>query len=290
MFREIDYSALPMRQSMAKVLLTDCAAELRHQLEHGRVATRAMEGGSLLDYLVFGLDSKYEVVDARYASGERVGEQCTDWTSKASQLARKEATARGLLAALPIEIDEMEPQAAEARARFAELREQDTVHLQQTIRWTSELGLACTGTPDWVLINTRTGCVRTADLKRVASVNPLKLQRQIAEMCWEVQAAAYREAALALALQEWEEGLPVPWHGGHTVIACQAEGRKAVRAYPLDAVFMEGGKKRWEKAQRKWLECIATGNWPDYPEDPIGPTLYYTRTEIESFDFAEEEP
>jgi hypothetical protein len=131
------------------------------------------------------------------------------------------------------------------------------------------------------------------DLKRTASVHPAKMQRQISAMCWEMQGAAYREGGGYFV--ENELGLVglghvAPQYGGHWLIAAEAEGMGLVRCYPLDPVFSEIGHRRWLRAQQMWIRCIESGEWPAYPEDPIGPSLYATRTELERYDFPEEEP
>ena len=289
-----DLATLPFRQSYAKVLLTESAAHLREQILNGRIATKAMERGSLFDYLVFGLDQKYEIIDARYRSGDREGEQCTDWTAKDAQLAGKDARKRGLLPVLPCEIDAAMPQAQRARVRFAQLAEKDLVFAHPKLRWRTEgLDLAAEGEPDWVLLNPDSGVYRTVDLKRVASVNPRRLQRQISEMCWDVQGAAYKEGARVFCREELGllgRGHVSPHYGGHWLIACEDSGIGLVHVAPLDPVFQEIGHRRWCRAQHQWNVAVSTDCWPAYPEEPIGPSLYVTRTELERYDFPEEEP
>lgn len=268
---------LRFRQSMAKVLLSESPAHLRHKLDRGWKATRAMDAGSLFDYIVFDDDRKYEVVDARYASGDRAGEQCTDWTSKLARIERDEVAARGLLPVLPCELEAVAPQAAEARRRSRELAGDSVVYAQQHVEWSSLTGLECEGTPDWMLLDPLTGIVRVVDLKKTASVKREWFARQVHSMCWDVQAAAYKEAALTFAADELQTlGSPAEEavYGGHTILACEAGGMAMVRAYPLDAVYLEVGRRRWARAQEIWRECIAKDEWPGYSEEPIGPSRW----------------
>jgi hypothetical protein len=283
---------LRFRQSMAKVLLSESPAHLKHKLDHGWKATRAMDAGSLFDYVVFDDDQKYEIVDARYESGERAGQVCDDWTGKQAGLAGKAARARGLLPVLPCELEAVAPQAAVARRRFRELAGSSIVYAQQTVLWASALDLECEGTPDWILVDPVTGITRTVDLKKTASVKREWFARQVHAMGWDVQAAAYKEAALSFARDELEavDSPAEPVYGGHTILACEAGGIGMVRAYPLDAAYLEVGRIRWERAQRIWSECVAKDEWPGYSEEPIGPSLYVTRTELERYEFADEEP
>lgn len=266
-------------QSQAKVLLTDCPAELKHQMDRGRVATRAMDAGSLLDYLVFGQDQKYEIVDARDKNGDVV----TDWRTDAAKGAREEVAALGKLAVLQHEYDAANESATRIMVRLYELQGRSRMFMQPTVQWQSELGVECEGTPDVVFIDTVTHpdfatLIRVVDVKRTTAINPLGLKRQIQAMCWDVQAAAYKEAATEHAYQQMESGTVTNLiYQGHTILACQSGGREAIRAYPLSEVSMELGRRRWEKAQKQWQECLASDYWPDYPEDPIEPPRYAVR-------------
>lgn len=271
------------RQSHAKVLLTESPADLHEQLLNGRDATRAMEAGSLFDYLVFDLDQKYEVVDARYRTGPRANEPVTDWQSKDAQESREEIRSRGFLPVLQVEVDAMSHKVARVRERIRELLGNGRMIVQRKVEWTSiEAGfcLPCEGTPDLVFLYPETRTYSTADLKNVASVIPRKLKRQVHEMCWDVQGAAYAEAACQLTQDEFftYDGDPDdvrPWtYAGHTIIACQSGGREAIRCYPLDDAFMWLGTQRWAKAQTIFKDCLDSNSWPDYPEDALSPPRY----------------
>jgi hypothetical protein len=244
-----------------------------------------MDGGSLLDYLVFDLDDRYEVVDARYKSGDRAGEPCTDWTATEAKLARKEITALGKLAVLDCEIAEMMPQVERVKLRLASLIGSGTCFYQPRIQWRSELGTDCEGTPDVVVLRlvNRLWTASTIDLKRTVAISPDKMSKQVYAMGWDIQAAAYREAALSFARSDSLSSSTVIEYTGHTILAVQDGGQGFVRAYPLDAVYMEVGKRRWERGQGIWKQCLDSGVWPEYSEDPIGPPHFVTRTELESY-------
>lgn len=281
------------RQSHAKVLLSECADELRRQLQAGgRDATRAMEGGSLFDYVVTGRDNKYEVIEATYRSGERAGQQCTDWNGKDAQTAAKYARQAGRVPVLPCELDELAPQVERAKQRLARLLEgADSVLSHEILYWTSELGVACQGEPDWCWLvhdYENHATVYTCDLKRTASIHPRALQRQTFAMHWHVQGAAYREAAISWA----SDYSGTVAYGGHYLLACELDGRGRVIARKLSAVALAIGKRQWEDAQRQWLECHRTGEWPDYPEDEIDAPNYMVRQVLEREEpaFVEEEP
>jgi hypothetical protein len=279
------------RQSHAKILLTECADELRRVLQSGRKATAAMDGGALFDYVVTGRDDKYTVVDAVYESGEREGQQCTDWTAKQAKQADKSARAHGLLPVLPCEMEALQPQVDRTRERLDRLIAQtgdvDWKLDHEVLLWSSELGLACQGEPDWAWV-TADGYVYTCDLKRTASLHPRAVRRQTFAMCWDVQGAAYREAALSWAHSLVER----PNYGGHYLLLCEQAGRGRVLARPLSAITLAIGKRRWEDAQRMFQECLESGEWPDYPEDEIDAPNYMVREVLEREDpsYIEEEP
>lgn len=274
-------------QSYAKTLLNDCPALLRIQLAKGRTPSRAMAAGSLLDYLVFGQDDRFEVVDARYKSGPREGEECTDWTSKDARAARDEAQARGLLPVLGCELDALEGTAVAIRARIIGLARdmagpyEHSIHYQPVMQWTSDLGVLCEGTPDVVVqVHMRDLTkVCTIDVKHTAFLPMKRFCGQVFAMGWDIQGAAYREGST-----KWSESeLSRPaFHMEHVILASSST---AVGLPPckrnLSPTYMAVGKKRWEEAQAIWQRCLDTDDWPGYPEDDAEPSHYLVRTEIE---------
>jgi hypothetical protein len=292
------------RQSYAKTLLHDCPALLRLQMvNEGRKATKAMNAGSLLDYLVFGQSDRYELVDARYRSGPRDGQPCTDWTGKEAREARAEVEQRGLLPVLAQEVENLTPTADAIRARIVKLaremagsRGAAEILYQPAMEWTSALGVDCAGTPDVVVVvnlpDLRGGPdllkVCTIDVKHTAALGKGKFERQIADMCWDVQAAAYREGSAKWV--ESERGKPA-FHLDHVILATSsiAVGLPPV-ARLLAPAFLSGGHRRWEKAQREWRFCVETDEWAGYDEEPAEPSFYYVRQHVEAFDPTSETP
>lgn len=287
------------RQSHAKTLIDSCPAKLRRDLVHGRTATRAMEGGSLLDMLVFGQTDRFEVVDARYRSGEREGQPVTDWTAKEAREGRHAIRERGLLPVLECEVEAMNEKALAIKARLVQLFVEMaggypyTVHYQQRIEWTSALGTECEGTPDIVVLVQLRDLLKvcTVDVKHTGFLQPKRFARQVYDQAWDVQGAAYREASVAFAEQLGGHA----FHLGHWLVCTSSveDGLPAV-ARALEPVYLEVGKKRWEKQQLVWKRCLDSGEWPGYSEDPVQPSHFVVRSleeyDAESFDTAEEEP
>lgn len=276
-------------QSYCKTLLNDCPALLKLQLGKGRKASRAMEAGSLLDYLVFEQDDRYEIVDARYKSGPRAGQQCEDWTGREAQDAREGVRASGLLPVLQCEVDELAPTALAIRMRIVALSREMAggavvkLTYQPRIQWTSELGVECEGTPDVVVTVHQQDIIKvcTIDVKHTAFVSPAKLKRQVYDMGWDIQGAAYREAAKAWA--EAEHG-GMAYHGEHVMLCSSAlDIGLPPLARRLSHVYMEVGKRRWEKGQRIWRMCVESDYWPSYDENDIEPSHFHVRT-LEEYD------
>lgn len=288
------------RQSYAKTLLIEeCPALLRQQVEDdNKIGSRAMQAGSLIDALVFDQDDKYEIVDARYRSGEREGEVCTDWTSKDAREQRDAIAAQGLLPVLECELAAAMPTAEAISERIRKLAieragpDQEWFK-QQEVEWTSALGVKCRGTPDIMIVEEiRPGVARcyTIDVKHTAFMQQKRFERQIYAMCWDVQGFAYGEASEQHARDLGYEDVR---HVEHWIVATSSvhHGLPAV-ARQLTDPYMAVGKKRWERAQREWQELLDSDHWPGYAEAPAMPPRF-AMLELESFEaaeFPEEEP
>jgi len=257
-------------QSQAKVLVTECAAVLRYQMDHERASTKAMDLGSLLDCLVFDRRDRYRVVEVDwgvYASGPRKGQpREPSWANEAASTVAADLETKGVLPVLQKDVDALQDQADRARQRLGDMlggRKRDTL---PRVQWVSALGVECEGEPD--LIWSDAVRMGTIDLKRTTALNPRAMQRQIAAMGWDIQGAAYREAALSL--------YPDHKYEGHTLLACQSGGAQLIETYTLDESYMVIGQTRWEQGQRIWQDCWRTGTWPGYTAfgTEIGPTRW----------------
>lgn len=290
------------RQSLAKLMLQECPALVKKQLDESRnLDGHAVRRGSIHDALVFGHTHKYEVVEAFYKSGPRKGEPCIDWQGADARKEKERIEATGKIAVLQTELDDLEAEAGLVRARIesqAKVLADGHPHklmFQPQLRWRSELGVDCRGEPDVVLYVSAEWArmLFTFDVKRTAGVREEQLHRQVYSMGWDIQGAAYKEGTVAAELQfDPNDKRPI-YHGGHFLLCTMSmhSGLPPVMR-PLSASYMAVGKTRWEKAQRKWLECVATGVWPGYAETPIEPNQYVIRTEMEAYseEEFEEEP
>lgn len=288
------------RQSYAKVLLTDCPALLRIQMVKERKQSRAMQKGSLLDYLVFDQSDKYEIVDARYKTGPRAGQPCTDWQGREAQEQRDRILDEGLLPALETEIEALNDTAVAIQARIVKLADEMAgghrrdILFQTHMTWTSARGVACEGTPDVVVLVHMPDLIKvcTIDVKHTGFLPKKRFNAQVFAMGWDVQGAAYREGSAKWAESEHAA---YAFHLEHVILATSSlEAGLPPVARRLSPAYMAGGLKRWEKAQGIWQECLASDSWPSYEETDAEPSHFYVHTEIEAIDhtqaFPEEEP
>jgi hypothetical protein len=243
---EIDTS-WRFHQSYAKTLLTGCPAELQWQLEEeARTPSRAMESGSLVDQLLLG-GSQFHTVSAN------------DWRTKAAKEQRDKARERGFIPVLAKDLGALETTAGRVRSRLLEhgIDLSQTMN-QQTLAWTTE-GVDCEGTPDIILHAPTRHVIVTADLKVGEKCSPGDLDRQVYDMCWDVQGAAYGEAALSLLTAE-SEGM----RHEHWIIRAQDKGPWCVTICPLSEAYLELGRRRLRRARAIWRRCLDTGDWPEY--------------------------
>jgi len=261
---------------MAKVLLEYCPAVLKRQLDGERRTTKAMDAGSLVDFVLFKRTDRFEVVDARYKSGPRQGEPAADWTCGEAREQAEEIRARGLLPVLECELDAAEEEAAPIRKRLDELVGGNTLLEQPKLEWISALGIECEGTPDAVIVEHSAGVrlLTVVDIKRTDQ-RLKKLQRQVYEMGWDIQASAYEEGALYC---ERQLGGPddIVLYQKHIILT--VDGVAPPCARELEPFYREIGRRRWEKAQRIFKECVDSDNWPGYPERSIETPYYIVRS------------
>jgi hypothetical protein len=261
-----------LHQSIVKDLLK-CPAIARHRLETERKkATKAMERGTLVDQLVFG-GANFHTVSARLKSGPKKGELATNWQCAEAQEQAKEARARGQVPVFEHELEAAQQVAGAVRARLLE----EGIELgqcikQDTVQWTSRLGVECEGTPDLAYL-VREGLkahsyvhkVITIDLKVGENADPEYLDDHIYNMGWDIQGAAYQEA-MAFLYPEAEG------RGAHWVLASDANPPNCITFAPLSPAYLAIGQARWERGQHLWVACQATGVWPEYVNRPLSPS------------------
>jgi hypothetical protein len=255
-------------QSMAKVLITQCPAALKWQLENGRVPSRQMEKGTLVDQLVFG-GLNAHVIQATLSSGKRKGERATNYQCPAAKDEADEARARGQVPVFEHELEEAKQHAEHIRAALHDFGvDLEQCERQVTHQWVSPEGVLCEGTPD--LRDVPKVKVVTFDLKVGYTANPDIWDRKLDTDGCDLQAAAYEEQA-----QFQYPGLPTE----HYIIAAETEAWCPVSIMPVSESYMEIGRKKWARAKRIWLDCWERDEWPGYRPRPLSPPNYVVMRE-----------
>lgn len=250
-----------LHQSIGKLLVLDCPAYAKKVYDEERKATKAMRRGTLIDQLVFG-GREYEVVEARLKSGARKGELATNWLCKEAKEAKEEIEARGWLAVLPCELESAQATAGRVKACLLEHGidiDSGECMKQHTLQWQGET--ANEGTPDLIMKFRQTGRIDTVDMK-VTDCHPDRLGAQIYDQGWHIQAGAYQDAMNHLRNHLLGN------LGRHWLLVVD-EKRDIVTMRPMAEDYMELGRRDWFRAQRLWKQCWETGQWPEFPPEPV---------------------
>lgn len=246
------------RQSYAKTLLNGCPGQLRKDIDTGRVASRVMNLGTVIDQMVFG-NRAYHTVSAVYKSGPRKGQPVESWTPDAK--AEKDAAEeRGNVAVLEKDVERMERAAGFVRSelmmRGINLASHD-VRTQQKIEWVGADGILCAGTPDIIAFEADT----TIDLKFGEECNPHRVRGMVWDMCWDIQGAAYLEAIGAR-------------NGTHCIARASDDCFVMVTLSPLSLSI---GRERLAEARALWQRCSEANHWPWWEDATIDPPDYKLR-------------
>lgn len=98
------------------------------------------------------------------------------------------------------------------------------------------------------------------DLKDSSNADPDELPRAICDKGWNIQAAAELEALAALephTLGRARFADIVVEDGGDDKPSC-------VTVFEVQGSLLEHGRLRWERAKRRWAECLRDNDWPGY--------------------------
>lgn len=248
---------------MAKVLITSCPAALKWQIDNGRVPSRQMETGTLVDQLVFG-GLNVHVIQATLTSGKRKGERATNYQCPAAKEEADAARAKGKVPVFQHELDEANGHAARIRSALLDHEiNLDQCERQAKHEWVSPDGVECEGTPDLRLPPTNR--VVTLDLKVGFTANPDVWDRKLDSDCCDLQAAAYEEQA-----NYQYPGLPTE----HLIVAAETEAWCPVTIMPVSEAYLEIGRRKWARAKRIWRECWERNEWPGYTARPLSPPTY----------------
>lgn len=181
------------------------------------------------------------------------------WRSAAARAERDVARRSGLIPMLAREanaaqsaVDAIVPQLADLGIDFA------SGDSEVKIEWGEgpDSTVLCRGILDW-----HSGA-RILDIKTCRSAHPDALAKQVYELGWDIQGAAYRRALKAMH----------PELAGATTFALvcvETEPPYAVVLAELDGLYRAIGDHRWTQAVARWKECLREDFWPAYSAEPV---------------------
>lgn len=202
---------------------------------------KKMDRGSIVHALLLGqpLDG-IETIDAK------------DYKTKAVQAQRDSARTAGRFVILKREHDEILENLPIIRVNLLDAGIDLTGPCEMTAIWNSD-GTRCRTRID----NITNDFALITDLKCGEDANPVKLERHIHDMCYDLQAAVEIDAIETLK----------PEMAGR-VKFCDAF---IEMKYPYFVVrvdhsesMLEVGRSKWRRAKALWEECLSSGKWPGY--------------------------
>ncbi len=260
-----EYHARPgLSSSIAKVILAQSPAHAKEA--RGKVATKAMDRGSVIHRLLLGKGKDFAVIEA------------SDWRTKAAQIQRDVARDAGLIPVLWEDFQEYNKTAESIRVQFADRGILLDGVSEIAIEWEepSEHGqVVCRGMMDHVWLDR--GVI--LDLKITADAAPSAIERSAENFGYAIQRAAYARALAALR----------PELAGRIQFLfafCEPEPPYAINLVEPDGVFRELGERRWLRAVAEWARCIATDTWPAYGQgvNQLSPPSWALTKEGYAFD------
>jgi hypothetical protein len=244
-----------LNASTAKTLIT--RSPLHAWQEHPRLggapreATAAQEHGSLIHRLVLGAGDDIEVIDA------------PDWRTKAAKEQRDDARTAGRIPVLVADHAEAEVAAraiADALAAFGiDLSGGEAGESEVMLSWherSARGSVLCRGMLDRLVLG-RSGIIY--DLKTTPNAHPQACARRVADLGYDIQAAAYTSAV---------EKLRPDLVGRVEFVFVFAETEPPYCVTPMKpgGMMREFGLTRWQRAVEVWAACLADGRWPGYVE------------------------
>jgi hypothetical protein len=239
---------------------------------HRMPFTKAKDGGTLLHALMLGkgmdqIEIPRATEDVYSGRGKdkalrvKAGEPFTDWKLGAAKEAKEAIRELGRVPMLQHEVEALETVAVVMRERCIAFDPRALEGEKEvTIFWVAE---ATDGTP--VQCRARLDILDgfiIRDLKGCRSAHPKKVQRQIEDLGYDVQAAAYLQAvetvcpgAAGRAQYKW--------------LFCETDAPHPVTPVRFGGSMRRRGELRWQQAVDLWAECIRTGHWPQYVDSEI---------------------
>jgi hypothetical protein len=229
-----------------------CPAQFKYDRDHPQAPKREFDLGHAAHKLVLGEGEEIVVTE------------WDDWRTKAAREERDEIRARGAVPLLFHEGEQVQAMAdAIRRHRLAgPLFTPGYGIAERSIYWTHPgTGVRVRVRPDWLII--RPDVTLVVDLKTAADASPDGFSRSIESYSYHQQGALYLDGVEAAGLAP---------EGARFLFVIQS--KKApylVTVGELKDQDQDIGRARNEEALRRYAECVANDDWPDWtgPVDTI---------------------
>ncbi len=239
-----------------RILPPGCPARFDYDRHHGRLATRAMELGTVAHSLLLG-GPEPEVIDAPNRRGKDVKEF--------------EAAARadGVIPMLAHEYEIVEQMVAAVRADPAAgpLFAPNSGLPEQSLFW-QENGIWWRARPDWLRV-LADGRLAVVDYKTCICADLNALSKTTHDLGYHQQGALYLKGVRALIRRISELlGVDVSTQPPAFLFAFQEKMPPyLVRIVELDVIALKIGDDLNEEAARVFRECSKSGRWPGYSDE-----------------------
>lgn len=246
-----------LSSSIANTILSRSEAHAR--LEHPRLgggrrddATVEMDRGTLLHRLILGQGANVEAIEPK----NKKGEPSFSWATAEAKAAREAAKAAGRIPVLAWKLREAELAAEVISANLFAVGidisagEREVVAVWEE-RADDGSAVLCRCMLDY--LDDR----MVMDLKIPESAHPETCTKQIGNMGYAVQIAAYVSAIERLFPER-------AGRVGHLITWAEPEAPYCVTPVELSCAFLEYGQRRWRRAVNRWAKCLKTGVWPGY--------------------------
>lgn len=242
-----------LSSSGARTLIMSCPAKYRHQREHGRPDTAAMEFGRAYHALILGAGPAVAEIDA------------TTWRTKAATEAAEKARAEGRIPLLAKDAERLHdmawalaqhPVAAPLFARPGKAE-------QTFVAPDPDTGVMCRIRVDWMPDVPDDARVIVCDLKTTSNAEPIAFARSMANYGYHQQGAFYCDV---LGWAGHDHGRPPRF----VLVAQEKEPPHLVTIAEPDEQAIEWGRELNREALRLYRRCTDTGVWPGYDHGPTG--------------------
>lgn len=195
--------------------------------------------------------------------------EANDWKLKASQVAKASARAEGKIALLPKELDQVKAMRDSVMVHPL-ARNAFTRHRAEASAFWEEDGLTLKCRPDaW-----KDGLV--VDLKTTADANPNEFGKTAFNFGYFMSAPHYIDGIKAAAGENVQ----------FAFVNVEKTPPYLVSVTELNDEDLNRGRYQLDRAKRIYRECMASGNWPGYPQFTTTSLPRWAQFELDEMEFA----